>query len=397
MKTATVKPAAADAGTSLTVIERASIALGAAEHEKRLVELAKESTEITVITNPDGYAQCHAARMVLKNERVSLERSGKAARDDATKLSKAVIAEESRLIAIIEPEEKRLQEIQATWDRIEEEKREAEARRIDELQNRVEAISDIPMQVAGKPSADIAAKLAELQALDVSTFKEFAEFALEARNKATAALTQLHAGAVAQEQAAAAEAKKREEEQAELARLRAAEEQRKQQDAARVAEENRKLQEEMAASREAERIRVAAQVKEEAEAKARIRAEEDAARYRIEEQEREARRVRDAEDARAAEERARLDAEDRQRREAAEAESRKRAEEQAAEDARLKAEQERIEAEKREVARQAQELMDGRALLQTFVDRFSRRREFSGLARAIKEFLVATKPQQKAA
>src|SRR3954468_24680793 len=127
--------------TALTVQQRASIALGASEHEKKLRELAKQSTEITVITNPAGYQQLHAARMVLKNERVALEKLGKSARDDATKFSKAVIEEEKRLIAIIEPEEKRLQGIQDEHDsRIERErmaKIEAEQKRVAEIQSRI--------------------------------------------------------------------------------------------------------------------------------------------------------------------------------------------------------------------------------------------------------------------
>ena len=102
--------------TALTVQERASVALGSAKHEAKLVELAKQSTAIVAITNPAAYKELHTARMALKTERVNLEKEGKAAREDATKFSKAVIVEEARLIAIIEPEERRLEAIQTEHD-----------------------------------------------------------------------------------------------------------------------------------------------------------------------------------------------------------------------------------------------------------------------------------------
>ncbi|MGR3504901.1 MAG: hypothetical protein ACU0B7_03410 [Paracoccaceae bacterium] len=52
-------------------------------------------------------------RISLKNARVEITKTGKAMRDDATKFSRAVIAREKELIAIIEPEEQRLQKIEA--------------------------------------------------------------------------------------------------------------------------------------------------------------------------------------------------------------------------------------------------------------------------------------------
>jgi hypothetical protein len=97
--------------TELTVIERAAKALGSADHEPALVELAKQAADITTIKNADGRAQVHGAYMTLKTRRTDIRKAGKDARDDATKFSKAVIAEEDRLVAIIEPEEQRLQKL----------------------------------------------------------------------------------------------------------------------------------------------------------------------------------------------------------------------------------------------------------------------------------------------
>lgn len=357
----------ASPSTALTVQQRASVALGSSENEQRLIELAKQSVEITTITNPDGYQQCHSARMVLKNERIALEKAGKAAREDAQKFSKAVIAEEARLIGIIEVEEKRLQAIQSEWDALEEAKRNAEKIRIETLQKRISDIADLPLTMTGRPSHEITVQIEIVREIDISTFDEFKEFALEARNKALAALTQLHAGAVAQEKAAEEERQRREEEQAELIRLRAAEAKRKEEDDAR-------------AKAEAEQ-----RAKDEAESRARIEAEQAESRKRIEAEEKAAREARAAEDARIAAERA----EEQAKQDAIERERKALADEEAA---RLKAEQDRLDAERREVERQAQELMDGRTLLQTFVDKYGRRREFSAPVKAIKEFLAtATK------
>lgn len=128
--------------TALTVVQRASVALGATEHEKKLVELAKQSVAITTISNNGGLQECHAARMRLKNARIEIEKLGKSARDDATKFSKAVIAEEARLVALIEPEEKRLQAIQDAWDAAREAERiaheNAERERLARIQEAIE-------------------------------------------------------------------------------------------------------------------------------------------------------------------------------------------------------------------------------------------------------------------
>lgn len=365
--------------TALTVVQRASVAIGAAEHEKKLVELAKQSLEITTITNPDGYRQCHAARMVLKTERVNLERLGKDSRDDATKFSKAVIAEERRLIGIIEPEEKRLAAIQAEWDAIEERKRQAEADRIAKLQAGIEAISAIPVSMVGKPSAEVAERLDSVRGIAVDTFAELEQFAQEAKDRVIAALTQLHAGAIAQEQAAAAEAKRLVDEREELARLRAEQQERERAEA--------KLMEEAIARRmEDERL-----------ARERIESAERESRERIAEQERLAQAARDAEDARLAKEREAREAEERERRAAAEADAKTRAEAQAAEDARLKAERDELEAKQREIQRQADELLSGADMLRTFVDRYGRRKEFEQVVVAIKTYLAKQPKQQRKA
>ena len=66
-------------------------------------------------------------RIVLKKARVQIEKRGKELREDALKFQRAVIAKEKELIAIIEPEEDRLEAIeQEAEDRLGEEVVEAE-------------------------------------------------------------------------------------------------------------------------------------------------------------------------------------------------------------------------------------------------------------------------------
>lgn len=64
-------------------------------------------------------------RISLKNARVKIEKTGKALREDALKFQKAVIAKEKELVAIIEPEEDRLQAIEDEAKQIAEMKKRA--------------------------------------------------------------------------------------------------------------------------------------------------------------------------------------------------------------------------------------------------------------------------------
>ena len=80
--------------TALTVVERASVALGSSALEIHLTDLVKKHADITAIANKDGREQVHAAAMVLRKQRTTIAAAGKGARDDAAKFCKAVIDEE---------------------------------------------------------------------------------------------------------------------------------------------------------------------------------------------------------------------------------------------------------------------------------------------------------------
>lgn len=64
------------------------------------------------VTNLSPIEEVKKARIQLKTARVAITKKGKELRDDAIKFQKAVIAKEKELVAIIEPEEERLSEIE---------------------------------------------------------------------------------------------------------------------------------------------------------------------------------------------------------------------------------------------------------------------------------------------
>ena len=257
--------------TTLTVIERASVALGSSKKAEELTALALQSKSITTITNKAGYDECHSARMALKNERVSIAKLGKDARDDATKFSKAVIEEEKRLIGIIEPEETRLQAIQDAHDaKIEAEKAakaEAEANRIARIQQRIAEIISLPGLKAGMLSGYIDDAFVRLQEAEPEKWAdEFLPMALDAKTRSLQALATMRDGAIAQEQAKAAEEARVKAEREELAKLRAEQEERNRQEALqraeaeKVAKAQRESEEAAAkAVREAEAVKLAAE------------------------------------------------------------------------------------------------------------------------------------------
>lgn len=269
--------------TELTIIQRAVKALGYdAAREKALVELAGKSTDIKAITNKAGYEQVHGARMVLKNTRVEIQRLGKDARDDATKFSKAVIAEEKRLIGLIEPEESRLERMQDQWDADREAERlaaiAAEEQRVEALEERVAELRGCRMLSPTSGSNLIGQHIEDVERIVVDdSFQEYRNQAEEAKAAGLAWLREIHAAALTHE----AEQARLKAEREELARLRKAEEERQAAERARLAEEARIAK----AARDAETARHNEELRKQREAQdaeaARVRAEQQAEAKRL--------------------------------------------------------------------------------------------------------------------
>lgn len=251
----------------LTVVQRASLALQSSEHERRLIELAKTSFDIVTITNAAGYDQCHAARMVLKAERVAIEKLGKTARDDATRFSKAVIVEENRLIAIISPEEKRLSSLQEAWNTARELERQAklkaEMERVNNIKEMIEHIRNQPAALLNQSSEIIRSALEHHRDFKLSSdiFEEFLDEAELIKARSILTIEALLTATVHTE----LEKERIQLEREELAKLRAEQEQaaaakweRLAHETARIATERRNEEDRIKAIRDAEETRAAA-------------------------------------------------------------------------------------------------------------------------------------------
>jgi len=265
--------------TELTVVEsspadRAELALKSRETEKDLRELVARSVSITAPTNADGRQECHAAYMSLRNARVAIETTGKKAREDATAFSKAVIAEEKKLVAIVDAEETRLKALRDEWDAAREAERqamiEAERARVAALRDRIADIHLLPSRCVGLFSGHITPIMIALEATDLSTFEELTDEAVDAHRIAVDRVTELYHKAIADEAAERA----RIEAEAEAKAAAEAE-------AARVAAESERLAREREAF-EAEQARVAEAARIEAEKLAEERRKIDADRAAFE-------------------------------------------------------------------------------------------------------------------
>jgi hypothetical protein len=201
--------------------QRAALALKSAETEAQLKELATKHRDIVAVTNKDGREQAHRAYMVLRSTRVEIEKRGKAAREDATAFSKAVIAEEKRLVGLIDPEENRLQKLRDDFDAIEERARqeaiEKERIRVAAIEREIEEIRGAVIGAAGKSAECIADRIREIeeQVIDEAVFMERAEIANQVRTETLERLRGMHAERVAfeAEQLRQAEERKQLEEQ----------------------------------------------------------------------------------------------------------------------------------------------------------------------------------------
>lgn len=233
--------------------ERAAVALNTKETEAKLRAAVEKHKGITEIKDKAGRDQAHGAAMELMRLRTGIGNKADEVRDDAKKFNAAVLAEEKRLVTIVESEEKRLKALRDAWDAAEKVRKEEEAR-IERA--RKEAIADRIAKIKGyrelaqqcRTSAMVQELIAKLTSLwkdyDVpELFQEFADDAGVAYR-----MTLEHMGITL---------KAKREAEVEAARLKAE----------REAEAERQR---------LERERLAAQQREQEEAAARLKAEREA-------------------------------------------------------------------------------------------------------------------------
>ena len=294
----------------LAVLERAAVALGAAEHEQALLALTTKYADITKIVNPAGREQCHAAYMELKTTRVSIEKAGKDAREDANAFQKAVIAEVDRLTAITAAEEGRLQALRDVYDAEREAERLAKAAadkaRVTAIRAKIDEIKDCVVVGMGRSSGELESAISELETTEI-TLDEYGEFAGEAQAAQAATVVNLKDMLTAQlaheaEQARiAAEREALDRQRAELAEqerqaaaARAEQEAKDRAERERIAEEQRVIQVRAATvmreQQEAHEARMAAE-------RAEIKRQQDEIAAAKAEQERVAREAREAAEA----------------------------------------------------------------------------------------------------
>ena len=194
---------------TLPPADRAMIVLGSTKTEEHLRGLVEEATTVTAVIDPDGREQAHRLGMKLRTARTTIEKTGKAARDDANAFAKAVIDEQKRLISITEGQEKRVLALRDAYDaKIEAEKeakRQAEAARVAAIREKIDGIRALPLALAGATAEEIAAEQAALKDFEPTeeVFAEFIADCAQARHEALGALSDLHARVTAQEAAAA--------------------------------------------------------------------------------------------------------------------------------------------------------------------------------------------------
>lgn len=244
--------------TQLPVEVRADTALSAPAAKAELSALAAQYQHLASISISDRTTrdQVHGAAMTLKRARTAVERRAKEVRDDSTKFSKAVIATEKSLIAIVEPLEATLISLRDAWDQAEKARKEEEAR-IEAARKKAIAdrIADIKsyreLAQQSRTSAMVQTLIDKLRALwegyDVkAVFEEFADDAGVAYR-----VTLQHMEAtLKQKRDAEAEAERQRQE-----RERLAEERRQQEaEAARLAAEREAFERERAAFAEQQRL-----------------------------------------------------------------------------------------------------------------------------------------------
>ena len=267
--------------TELAPIERAALALESSKTEQHLKTLATKHASITVVKDKAGREQAHGAYMEVMRARTAVDKAAKDAREDATKFSKAVIAEAARLTAIVEPEEARLKAARDVWDeeqaRIKAEAEAKERARILAITERIAAIkSYVVLANNCRTSERVFDLRTKLSCVDLEGFDEFEAEASNAYREASEHLEAVFADRQAQE----AEAARIKEEQE---RIKA----EQQAEAEKLAYERKLLEEERAAIQadlDAQRAAVAAEAKRVADeasaqaeaAEARVRAAAEA-------------------------------------------------------------------------------------------------------------------------
>ena len=247
--TPTTSPAAPEA--------RAALALNTTETEKHLRGLVEKHQPLKGIEVKDKATrdQLHGAGMELRTARTTIEKTAKAARDDATKFSKAVIAAEKELIAITEPLEEALLAQRDAWDKAEAARKEVEAAaeraRVLAITERITALRHyLTLASQCRTSERIQALFDKLNTEEVTaeTYQEFEAEATQAKAETLARVKNVLDAKLAEETARKAEQERLEQQRREAAEAQA----RAEEEAKRLAVERAELERQQAELRAAQ-------------------------------------------------------------------------------------------------------------------------------------------------
>lgn len=274
------------AGSNLTPIAEYS------ETAAALADLrARHAGVVYDVTVPKEMRAAKEARAELRTLRTGLEKKRVEIKAPALERCRLIDAEAKRitaeLVALEEPIDVQIkaEEARAESERLA--KLEAERLRVEAIQQKIQAIRDVPGSLVGKPSVVIAGQLANLQKT-VLDEAELAEHYVTATDALTAAIARVEQLLAAQHEAEA-EQKRIAAEREELARIRAENERLQ-----REAEERRLADERKAAAERAEADRLAQVERDRLAAEERAKREaEQAARDEAARAEREAQEAAD--------------------------------------------------------------------------------------------------------
>ena len=169
----------------LTLIQRAEVALTSAKYESQINAMVESSKDIIAVNNKDGREQAHRIGMSLSGVRIAVAKSGKSAREDATSYSKAIIAEEKRIIDLIKPEEDRIFSLRDKFDAIEQAEKDAKIKAEQERQGaiyaRIAHIKAAHAACIGRSSEEISKILNRLHSVEL-TDDQFQEMLPQAQS-----------------------------------------------------------------------------------------------------------------------------------------------------------------------------------------------------------------------
>lgn len=343
------------------------------------------------LTTSEGMRAALKGRAELRGYRTDLEKTRQKVKVDVLERGRLIDSEAKRIASALsdleDPIDAQIKIEEERKDREHQEKERAEAERVAKIQARIAAFGADAAEAVGRSSAEISEIIATVNAQVIDeSFGEFDVTARTAKARAIATLEQLRYGALAQEEAAERarlarieEEKRLDTERADLARQREENDRLERERQARIVAENKRIAEERAQAEAQDRARREKVEAEERASKERIATEQKAARDRIEAEQAAARKAR--------EEQAAKDA----------AAAQKEREAREAQEAAIAKEREQLEAQRREVAKREADLMDARAMLTTFKERFGAVPEFKGVVAAIATYFKRDNPAKAAA